>query len=127
MSSNAMAQVNVRMDQGLKIAGDTVLDQMGISPTKLIRAVWAKVACGAKACDQLVSVLAAEPSAGTTLATGNREQGTSARHARLVARQEALADELGLSLTSFVPHDDEELDDLLSAEYFADEGASYGA
>lgn len=121
-----MAQVNIRMNQGLKRAGDTVLAQMGISPTQLVRAVWAKVACGAQACEDLVRVLAAAPTTSDGLAVaGDAAEGDAtvriSRFDRIRARQEALARELGLDLASFVPHSDEELTELLCQAYFEEE------
>lgn len=121
-NSTTMAQVNARINQDIKLAGDAVLGQMGISPTQLIRAVWAKVACGAKACDQLVSVLAENPSAGTFIALNGEAQNPTTRAAWLDARQKQLAKELGMDLSTFIPHSDDELDDLMSAEFFANEG-----
>lgn len=121
-NSTTMAQVNARINQDIKLAGDAVLGQMGISPTQLIRAVWAKVACGAKACDQLVSVLAENPSAGTFIALNGEAQNLTTRAAWLDARQKQLAKELGMDLSTFIPHSDDELDDLMSAEFFANEG-----
>ena len=121
-NSTAMAQVNARINQDIKLAGDAVLGQMGISPTQLIRAVWAKVACGTKACDQLVSVLAADPSAGTLVTTNEDDQSPTTHAAWLGTRQQQLAEELGMDLSTFVPHPDDELDDLMNAEFFANEG-----
>ena len=43
------------------------------------------------------------------------------RAAWLDARQKQLARELGMDLSTFVPHPDDELDDLMSAEFFANE------
>ena len=121
-NSTTMVQVNARINQDIKLAGDAVLGQMGISPTQLIRAVWAKVACGTKACDQLVSVLAENPSAGTFIALNGEAQNPTTRVAWLDARQKQLAKELGMDLSTFIPHSDDELDDLMSAEFFANEG-----
>lgn len=121
-----MAQVNIRMDQGLKRAGDTVLAQMGISPTQLVRAVWAKVACGAQACEQLVRVLAEAPTTSDGLAAAGEEAvgdvaAPTSRFDMLRRRQETLSSELGLNLASFVPHGDEELTELLCQAYFEEE------
>lgn len=114
-----MAQVNVRIDQQLKLAGDAVLGQMGITPTQLIRAVWSKVAGGAKACDQLIDTLASDSSANATSAHDQEESIAPTRSEWLEFRQQQLAQELGMDLSTFVPHSDEELDELMLAEYFA--------
>lgn len=123
-----MAQLNVRLDPELKAAGDSVLDRIGISPAQLIRAVWAKVARGAEACDQLVAALAQEPSASVGLAgsagplAGDGSFGReSGRMARIQARQEALAGELGLDMSLLVPLTDEVLEEALCEDYFAGE------
>ena len=41
-----IAQMNVRLDRGLKAAGDAVLAEVGITPTELIRELWEKVSRG---------------------------------------------------------------------------------
>ena len=121
-----MAQVNIRMSPSLKRAGDTVLAQVGISPTQLVRAVWAKVACGAQACEDLVRVLAAAPSASdgfAAAADAAKDDATASvsRFDRIRVRQESLARELGLDLAGFVPHPDDELTELLCRAYFEEE------
>ena len=44
-----VTQLNTRMDAQLKAAGDSTLDLYGISPSELIRALWAKIALGEEA------------------------------------------------------------------------------
>ena len=116
-----MTQVNVRIDQRLKLAVDAVLGQMGITPTQLIRAVWSKVAGGAKACNQLIDTLASDPPANAAASRDQEEIIAPTRSEWLEFRQQQLAQELGMDLTTFVPHSDEELDELMLAEYFASE------
>lgn len=50
-------QLNTRLSSELKTAGDQALAQAGISPTKLIRLVWSKVAAGPSDLQQLLQVL----------------------------------------------------------------------
>ena len=122
LGAAAMEQANARVDQHLKAAGDAILEQMDISPTQLIRAIWAKVARGARSCDQPVSVLAGDPAANAPVFP---EEGTSERRTRtdwLEARQGQLARELGMDLATFVPHTDEQLEELMLADFFAGEG-----
>lgn len=40
----ATVQINVRIDRSLKEAGDAVLAELGISPSQIIRDLWARLA-----------------------------------------------------------------------------------
>ena len=40
----SVAQINARMDAGLKAAGDAALAKAGLTPTKAIRAMWQRFA-----------------------------------------------------------------------------------
>lgn len=44
--SSTVAQMNVRLDRGLKARGDAVLAKSDITPTDLIRAIWEKISLG---------------------------------------------------------------------------------
>lgn len=55
----ATAQLNARMSKELKSSGDKILAEAGISPTKLVRLVWGKVASGREGLNQLLEVLQA--------------------------------------------------------------------
>lgn len=56
-SSNTVAQINVRLDRGLKAAGDATLAEAGITPTELIRELWNKIARGTADVMQVREVL----------------------------------------------------------------------
>ena len=57
----AATQVNIRMDDALKQAGDEVLGRYGFSATQAIRALWEHVAHSGEVPDFMLS---AEPDAG---------------------------------------------------------------
>ena len=112
----SVAQLNVRMSTELKAAGDSVLDLYGIAPSELIRAIWSKISHGEQALDQVVRVLAIDPSADS-VKTIKAPSGTS-RIAQLVRQRQAdFEREVGLEPSSYVPLTDEQLDDLLYRDY----------
>lgn len=53
----SLSQMNIRLDAQVKASGDAVLKRMGITPSELVRAVWAKVAEGVEGCEQLLAAL----------------------------------------------------------------------
>lgn len=57
MTTQALSQLNVRLDSGVKKAGDVVLAEEGANPTTLIRALWQKIARGAADLHQVEEVL----------------------------------------------------------------------
>ncbi len=112
----SVAQLNVRMSAELKAAGDSVLDLYGIAPSELIRAMWSKVAHGEQALDQVVRVLAADPSAASVKTIG--ATGSESRIAQRVRQRQAdFEREVGLDPSSYAPLTDEQLDDLLYQDY----------
>lgn len=40
---SSVAQMNVRMDAGLKARGDRVLEKAGLTPTRAVRALWERL------------------------------------------------------------------------------------
>ncbi len=57
MTTQALSQLNIRLDASLKSAGDRALLQEGISPTELIRALWKKITRSAADLRQVEQVL----------------------------------------------------------------------
>lgn len=112
----SVAQLNVRMSTELKAAGDSVLDLYGIAPSELIRALWSKISHGEQALDQVVRVLAADPSADSVKTV--ETTGGASRFAQLVQQRQAdFEREVGLDPSSYVSLTDEQLDDLLYQDY----------
>lgn len=106
----AMAQVNIRMNSALKAQGDEVLALAEISPSQLVRAVWAKVAQGRESLDQLVRVLAADvkptdAAEGTPLGDAMVE--------RIRRRQEGFELQFGLDSETYWPLTEDEMRDVL--------------
>ena len=115
-----MAQLNVRMDPELKAAGDSVLDLYGVSPSELVRALWEKIAKGETSFKQVVETLAAEPAAGKHKVVQYERDGMSFTD-WVEWRFNAFAAEVGLDPSTFVPHTDEELEELLYEDYLEEE------
>lgn len=111
----AMAQVNIRMTEELKRAGDATLERADISPTQLVRAVWAKLAMGTEALDQLMAALAQSPSPQVD-ADGVGSQAGDALVSRIARRQEGFEQAFNLDAGSYIALTDEELEDLLYEE-----------
>lgn len=57
MSTQAVSQMNIRMDTQLKDAGDKVLAERSTTPTQLVRALWEKISRGAPDLQQVEEVL----------------------------------------------------------------------
>lgn len=102
---SATAQLNARMSRELKSSGDKALAEAGISPTKLVRLVWEKVASGSDGLHKLLEVLQDNDNHTQGLAQIDECTNASAR----VPRGEQLYAEgiarLGLSqsTTDFIP------------------------
>ena len=113
MASGAtgLSQMNIRLDAQTKASGDAVLRRMSITPSALVRAVWAKDAEGVEGCEQVLAALQPQKSS----AQGAESEG-EAFIARIEARQAAL-----LALAGDAAHPatmtDDELDDALWEEW----------
>lgn len=113
MASGAtgLSQMNIRLDAQTKASGDAVLRRMSITPSELVRAVWAKIAEGVEGCEQVLAVLQPQK----TSAQGVESEG-EAFIVRIEARQAAL-----LALAGDAAHPatmaDDELDDALWEEW----------
>ena len=57
VSVQSLAQMNIRLGNAVKDAGDAVLAQEGTSPTQLVRALWEKIARGAADLRQVEEIL----------------------------------------------------------------------
>ena len=108
----AVAQLNVRMEPELKARGEAVLDRMGLTPTQIVRALWMKISRGAEAVDQIVGVLAMDPSASQALAQfgGGTQQGATAS---FEGRLQAFYRETGLDPATYEQPTEEEWDEWL--------------
>lgn len=108
----ATAQLNVRMDAGLRTAGDAVLKRVGVTPADVVRALWAKIAEGVQDCEQVLALL--------------QEQKTSAAPSRgdeclaaIDGWHSALFSCAKVKHTSYVAPSDEELEEMLYDEWLA--------
>lgn len=89
-----VAQINVRIDRSLKDEGDAVLAEAGISPTRIVRDLWAKLAQRGTALDEVVAAL------GVGGFTPDERAAIDAKLAvidRVSQRRDQLAGQLGLS------------------------------
>lgn len=89
-----MAQINVRIDRSLKDEGDAVLAEAGISPTRIVRDLWTKLAQRGTALDEVVAAL------GASGFTPDEQAAIDAKLAvidRVSRRRDQLAGQLGLS------------------------------
>lgn len=57
----ATAQINVRLSQELKAAGDAALMEAGISPSQIVRALWEKVSQRGQSLEDVVELLLSAP------------------------------------------------------------------
>lgn len=76
------AQLNARMSRELKTSGDRVLAEAGISPTKLVRLVWEKVASGGDGLRQLLWVLQSDETLGQEFTRADGHTNVETRAAR---------------------------------------------
>ncbi len=94
VASPRVAQINVRIDRSLKDEGDAVLAEAGISPTRIVRDLWAKLAQRGTALDEVVAAL------GASGFTPDEQAAIDAKLAvidRVSRRRDQLAGQLGLS------------------------------
>ena len=89
-----VAQINVRIDRSLKDEGDAVLAEAGISPTRIVRDLWAKLAQRGTALDEVVAALGA---GGFTPDERAAIDSKLAVIDRVSQRRDQLAGQLGLS------------------------------
>ena len=66
MPTQALSQMNIRLDSRVKKAGDVVLAEEGANPTTLVRALWQKIARGAADLHQVEEVLGLRTKSGST-------------------------------------------------------------
>ena len=57
MATAATTQLNVRMEPELKISGDAVLLEYGVSPSQIVRSLWRAVSQGGDALKRVMEVL----------------------------------------------------------------------
>lgn len=103
MPSQALSQMNIRMNKQLKDAGDRILAESGCTPTHVVRSLWEKISRGSADLQQVEGVLGnsglESPSHNTTTQKAEAMQ----RGRTLFA--EGLAS-LGIRADADVPHDD---------------------
>lgn len=94
LASAQMAQINVRIDRGLKEEGDAALAEAGVSPTQVVRDLWGRLAQRGTALDEVMALL------GSTEYTSDERAAIEARLAildRITRSRDELASHLGLS------------------------------
>ena len=112
----ASAQLNVRLNPEVIAAGDSVLDLYGVSPSELIRALWAKISLGEVALEQVVRALASPPAAGTVPAVADVSEHPGAV-SLVQSRQMDFERAAGLDPSTYVPLSSAEIDDLVYEDY----------
>lgn len=112
MATTATSQLNVRMDSQLRKAGDAVLERVGVTPAEIVRALWAKIAGGARECEQVLALLA-EQTPPTTPSRG------AACLAAIDGWQSELYALASADRSSYVAPTDEELDEMLYDEWLS--------
>ena len=89
-----LAQINVRIDRTLKIEGDAALAEAGMTPTGIVRDLWAKLAQRGTSLEEVVAAL------GAAGYTPDEQAAIDAKLAvvdRAAHRREQLAERLGLT------------------------------
>lgn len=111
--SAAVSQLNIRLDSHVKESGDAVLKRMGITPSELVRALWAKISEGMEGCEEVLDVL--KP---TKAGAADDPMGKGAAFiARIEARKAALAALVVEDSLAPSPMSDDELEDALWEEW----------
>lgn len=107
------AQINVKLDRDLKLAGDAALLEAGSNPSEAVRNLWIAVSERGEKRDAVLKLLdhAQEPSEGAEIA---RKLEALDRATHLF---EDLGKQLGLSLDSFTPMTDEEIEEARLAHF----------
>ena len=117
MGPATTSQLNVRMDSELRSAGDAVLERMGVTPTEVVRALWAKIAKGVQECEQVLHALSDEDDA-TISSRGDKLVGQiEGWHSQLFSLAE-------VDRATYVPPTDEELDEMLYDEWLTRDGGT---
>ena len=113
MSSSAMAQINVRIDRELKEKGDAELARLGISPSEAVRSLWERLSAGGREARGACALAKSKPAAGAR-ADIERRLSALKRSERLFS---SFADEMGLDLSTFAPHEDDSADEIRRSYY----------
>lgn len=116
------AQINVRIDRSLKEAGDAVLAELGISPTQIVRALWAKLAERKEAPQEVLEVL--QPTNRTAEEQAEIDRKLAVIE-RMTTRFERFAQDMGLDIRDYAPLSDKEMEEALWEEYL-DRGRERG-
>lgn len=109
-----MAQINVRIDRELKEAGDAVLARLGVSPSQIVRDLWAKLAECRDNPQQVLEALQLNVRTAEEQAEIDRKL---AIIDRATTRLEEFAKRYGLSLANCEPLTEEELEEARWEEY----------
>lgn len=96
MGTTSIAQVNVRMDRGLKERGDATLALAGSTPAKIIRQLWECLASGGDAYERVMEVVLPAQEKATVDEAHHAVQ----RSAHLFGE---LGESLGLNASTFDP------------------------
>ena len=99
-----MAQINVRIDRSLKEAGDAVLAELGISPTQVVRDLWAKLAERKESPQQVLEVLHTGERTAEEQAEIDRKL---AIIERMTTRFEAFGERMGLDINDMPTYDED--------------------
>lgn len=109
-----MAQINVRINRDLKEAGDAVLARLGVSPSQIVRDLWAKLVERRDNPQQVFEALQLDVRSAEEQAEIDRKL---AIVERATTRFEEFGRRYGLSLENYQPLTEEELEEARWEEY----------
>lgn len=109
-----MAQINVRINRDLKEAGDAVLARLGVSPSQIVRDLWAKLAEHRDAPQQVLDALQLDTRTAEEQAEIDRKL---AIIERATTRFEEFGKRYGLNVADCRPLTDDELEEARWEEY----------
>lgn len=104
----ATAQINVRIDSATKEAGDRELARHNISPSRIVRGVWERMAQGGEDAARVIEATLHEDRSPERQAEIDRKLAALERGNQLFYR---FADKLGLDPATHVPLSDDELEE----------------
>lgn len=93
-------------------AGDAVLERVGVTPTDIVRALWAKIAEGVQDCEQVLALLEEEKTSAAPSRGDECLAAIDGWHNNLFSCAK-------LDKASYVAPSDEELEDMLYDEWLA--------
>lgn len=111
------AQMNIRMERGLKERGDAAIASLGRTPSELVRALWEKVARRGKDLEEVADLLWGQPDAAPSAHDSEKDPVLRGPHIVEEGMRELGIHHLGLPELSY-----EELRDLALQDRLEERG-----